>query len=166
MKKLFMLVGSVVAMLAVTAISALAAAGHSRGIPAPAPTPVSAASGQAYRIAHYRAAQDIRGKVIPEQQIIADARQAAAGPGVPAAAPTAAAKARLMTLGAFDRANQLTTDPLLSASKLVWVVTVHAKTPLLTRPGDPVRSASVYTVVYDAVSGAAIEKGVNVNYVK
>jgi len=163
MKKLIMLVGSVVALLAVTAISALAAAGHPQGIPAPAPVP--AASGQAYRIAHYRAAQDIRGKVIPEQQIIADARQAAAGPGVPAAAPTAAAKARLMTLGAFDRANQLTTDPLLSASKLVWVVTGHAKTPLLTRPGDPVRSASVYTVVYDAVSGAAIEKGVNVNYV-
>jgi hypothetical protein len=71
-----------------------------------------------------------------------------------------------MKLGDFDRANQLVTDPLLASSRLVWVVTVHAKTPLLTRHGIPARSASVYTVVYDAVSGAAIEKGVNINFLR
>lgn len=164
MKRMLMLVGGSVALLAATAVSATAAPALRTA--APPPPHVTAASGEAYRIAHYKAAQNIRGNVIPEREIIADARRAAAGPGVPTAPPTAIAKARLMTLGAFDRANQLATDPLLSTGRLVWVVTVHANTPMLTRPGDPARSGTVYTVVYDAVSGAAIEKGVNVNFVK
>ncbi len=165
MKKPIMLAGGSMALLAVTAGGAAAAA-HFPRTATPTPPHVTAASGKAYRIAHYKAAQDIQGDVIPEQEIIADARRAAAGPGAPAAPESAAARAQLMTLGAFDHANHLATDPLLSTSRKVWVVTVHAKTPLLTPPGQPTRSADVYTVVYDAVSGAAIEKGVNVDFVK
>ncbi len=165
MKKTIVLATGSMALIAVTAGGAAAAA-HAPRTAAPTPPHVTAASGKAYRIAHYKAAQDIHGKVVPEHEIIADARRAAAGPGAPVAPESAAAHAQLMTLGAFDDANHLATDPLLSTSRKVWVVTVHAKTPLLTPPGQAARSADVYTVVYDAISGAAIEKGVNVNFVK
>jgi hypothetical protein len=86
--------------------------------PATAPVP-GTASANAYRITHYRAAGKIRGNALPRQQVIRDARRAAAGPGVPVAPPTAAASARLMKLGDFDRASQLVTGPLLASSRLV-----------------------------------------------
>jgi hypothetical protein len=53
--------------------------------PTQAPQPTTApvpgtASANAYRITHYRAAGKIRGNALPRQQVIRDARRAAAGP--------------------------------------------------------------------------------------
>jgi hypothetical protein len=120
-----------------------------------------------YRRRHFPAAQRFADRVrLSEKEILTRARAAAATPFTGGASHSAPAKARLMRLGDFDRANGLTTDPLLSPERVVWVVTVHAPTAMLPRPGSPVRKASVYTVVYDAVTGDPIERGVGVAFVR
>jgi hypothetical protein len=120
-----------------------------------------------YRRRHFPAAQKLVNRApLPKGEVVARAWAAAATPFTTAAPRSAPAKARLMRLGDFDRANGLVTDPLLSPTQLVWVVTVHAPTALLARPGDRPRRATVYTTVYDAVTGDPIENGVGIDFVR
>jgi hypothetical protein len=74
-----------------------------------------------------------------------------------------AASAQRTTMGAFDVAQGLGEDPLISSDRPVWVVTVHGYMETDAAPGQEPVVHNDYTEVYDAPTGDLIMTAIGVD---
>jgi hypothetical protein len=101
--------------------------------------------------------------VIPQSQAVADALKVGEGLGASISADTKTNSEQL-TMQSADALLGQSSDPVISAGRPVWVVTVAAEVSnQMTPPGVTPAKHQEFTVVLDGYSGAVIEFGLGVN---